>query len=69
MKVRIGVDPYVSSGDDFKLIKEVITSLHREGIYDLAQVACPETSSIWQQDWKKIEKIRIDGQEKRQWEA
>jgi hypothetical protein len=35
MKVRIGVDPYVSSGDDFKLIKEVITSLHREGIYEI----------------------------------
>jgi len=41
------MDPWMGSGVDFKLIKATITSLHREGIYNITQVASLETSYRW----------------------
>jgi hypothetical protein len=47
IKVRIEMDPWMGSGVDFKIIEAIVTSLHREGIYNITQVASLETSSIW----------------------
>lgn len=52
-KVRIRIDPCVTSGEDLKLPDDVNDALHREGIFTLALADSPDTPSIWQQDWKK----------------
>ena len=56
-RIRIGIDPSVGIGNDFKLSGEVIHSLHSDGIVILTLATSAETSTIWHQDWKKTKQI------------
>lgn len=49
--MRIGVDPWVSSGEGFKLSDNMINTLHK-AIFFLNQAACPVLTIIWRQERK-----------------
>jgi len=49
-RVRIGINPWVGSGSEYKLLESVINILHKQCIFNLDTIASPETYSIWHKD-------------------
>ena len=68
-RVRVGSNPWVGSGEDYKLLENLIASLQVKGIYNLAQATFSEFSSIWHQQWKKSDFLGLDSVEGELWEA
>ena len=68
-RVRVVSNPLVGSGEDYKLLENLIASLQGKGIYNLAQETFPKFSSIWHQQWKKSDFLGLDGVEGELWEA
>jgi len=43
--------------------------LHEKGFLTLSQVVDQDHSSLWSQEWKLMEVIRLIGEDEREWEG
>jgi hypothetical protein len=59
-RVRVGEDPSIGSGLNYKLPENHIFSLHEKGIFFLHRVTDPDMTSIWRKEWKSAETIGLE---------
>lgn len=58
-KVKVGEDPWIGCGEDFRLTVRVIQFLTNSGYYRLNQIADTYMSIIWNQKWvHRIQSVR-----------
>lgn len=57
--MRNGCDTWVGCGEGFRLLDGLIEKLHRDGYFFLCQVAYPEITTIWRQEWKNSEMVGL----------
>ena len=68
-RIRIGEDPWVDIGEIYKLLGNIITTLHEKSIYTLSQATLLDQSTIWHQEWEKVDDSFMEWNEKELWKA
>ena len=63
VKVRIGADPWVGSGEERILSEELVVTLQNKGIHYLAQTADPISTTICKQGCKSEVDLRLSERE------
>ena len=63
VKVRIGVDPWVRSGEEHILSEELVVTLQNKGIHYLAQTTDPISTTICKQGCKSEVELRLSERE------
>jgi hypothetical protein len=66
-KVQIGLDPWVGSGESFRLSEALIDKLHIIGFFVLSQVANLDFTTIWRQEWMEADMLGLDGEDAVEW--
>ena len=65
VKVRIGADPWVGSGEEHILSTELVVTLQKKGIHYLAQTTDPISTTICKQGCKREVEFRLSEREEK----
>eukprot|EP01018_Ginkgo_biloba_P010531 Gb_16175 [translate_table: standard] len=65
--VRLGEDPWVGSGEDFKLLGHMIQGLRDKGLFKLSQIADPTRTLVKSQGWISASSINFRGEDAQTW--
>jgi hypothetical protein len=68
-KERLGEDPWVGSGENFRLTKNMIGAFIEWGYFFLSQVEYHDNSSIFREEWLIAKNLGFDGDERMIWET
>lgn len=68
-RVRLGVDPWVGCGKNYRLSENLVNILGEKGYFTLSKVAHHDCTTIWNQEWKPANVIGLIGEEATEWEG
>jgi hypothetical protein len=63
MKVRLGEDPWVGSGNGFKFPKNMLNNIHSNGIIYLKDASIADLDRAVRSEWKTTEMMDLHGEE------
>jgi hypothetical protein len=68
-QVRIEEDPWVGSGEGYKLLNEMVNALHDQGIHSLKDAAIGDLDRTGRSEWKSANLLEIEGEHADRWKT